>query len=149
MQVFRLCKACWASSAFSGEGALRYAGRWHFPGHAVVYTSSSRALAALEVLVHLEIRHAPPTFVLIPAHIPEDLISQPEDLPEGWDSVPAGDASRTVGTGWLQSARSTVLRVPSIVVPGEHNFLFNPSHPDFGQIQIGKPEPFAFDPRLI
>ncbi|MBI2497892.1 MAG: RES domain-containing protein, partial [Opitutae bacterium] len=40
------------------------------------------------------------------------------------------------------------LRVPSVVVPGEFNYLLNPAHPDFKRVKIGKPEPFSFDPRL-
>jgi len=39
--------------------------------------------------------------------------------------------------------------VPSAVVPGEHNFLLNPRHRDFGRLEIGGPEPFEFDPRLV
>jgi hypothetical protein len=35
-----------------------------------------------------------------------------------------------------------------VVVPGEHNFLVNPRHPDFDQLAIGDPEPFEFDERL-
>ena len=32
---------------------------------------------------------------------------------------------------------------------GETNYLLNPAHPDFKKVNIGKPEPFAFDPRLL
>ena len=39
------------------------------------------------------------------------------------------------------------LRVPSVVVPGESNYLLNIAHPDFSQIVIGKPQPYRFDPR--
>lgn len=44
--------------------------------------------------------------------------------------------------------RTAVLCVPSIVVPSEYNYLLNPPHPEFSRIQIAKPEPFAFDPRM-
>ncbi len=84
MRVFRLCKARWAASAFSGEGAVRYSGRWHFAGAPVIYTATSRALAALKMLVHLEIRHAPPGFVIIPAGFPDDLVRDMADPPPGW-----------------------------------------------------------------
>ncbi len=149
MLGFRLCKARWAETAFSGEGALRYAGRWHFAGSPVVYTATSRALAALEVLVHLEIRHAPPSFVLIPALVPDELITPLENPPPGWNALPAGDIARRLGTAWLKSSSSVALRVPSMVVNGEHNLLLNPLHPDFRRIEIGDPELFAFDPRLM
>ncbi len=149
MQVFRLCKARWAATAWSGEGALRYAGRWHFAGTPMVYTAASRALAALEVLVHLEIRHAPPGFVLIPAQVPDELVRKLEDPPPAWDTLPPGDAPRRVGTTWAQSRSSVGLEVPSVVLRGEHNVLLNPTHPDFGLVEVGEPEPFVFDPRLL
>jgi len=34
-------------------------------------------------------------------------------------------------------------------MPEETNYVLNPAHPDFGQIAIGKPAKFAFDPRLL
>lgn len=148
MRVFRLCQARWAANAWSGEGAVRYAGRWHFAGAPVAYTATSRSLAALEILVHLEIRHAPPGFVLISAEVPGELIAV-LDPPAGWDALPPGDAPRRAGATWLRSRSSAALRVPSLVVRGEHNVLLNPLHPDFGRIEIGEPEPFAFDPRLL
>jgi RES domain-containing protein len=46
---------------------------------------------------------------------------------------------------WAESGDTVVLEVPSAVVPGEHDFLLNPRHPDFHRLTIGHPEPF--DPR--
>ena len=54
MKVWRLCKR--RHAAFDGEGARLAGGRWNRPGGAVVYTSESLALAALELgdpLVHV------------------------------------------------------------------------------------------------
>jgi len=34
------------------------------------------------------------------------------------------------------------------IIPQELNYLLNPFHPHFKRIQIGRPEPFSFDPRL-
>jgi RES domain-containing protein len=42
-----------------------------------------------------------------------------------------------------------VLEVPSVIIPGEVNYLLNPAHPHFRKIVIRKAEPFAFDPRLL
>lgn len=149
MRVFRLCKTRWAASAFSGEGALRYSGRWHYAGTPVVYTAASRGLAALEALVYLEMRQAPPSFVMIPAEVPDDLVAVLEAPPPGWNVLPAGDVSRRLGSEWVRSRTSVGLRVPSVVLPGEHNVLLNPAHPDYSRVDVGEPEPFAFDPRLL
>ena len=40
--------------AFDGEGARLHGGRWNSPGTRVAYASDSIALAALEVLAHLQ-----------------------------------------------------------------------------------------------
>ena len=71
-----------------------------------------------------------------------------KDLPEGWDARPNGPASQQVGGEWAWSEESLVLRVPSVVVPMEYNYLINPKHPDFGELEFGEPRPLDPDPRL-
>ena len=43
---------------------------------------------------------------------------------------------------------SPVLKVRSVVVPMESNYVLNPFHPRFGELKIGTPIPFPLDPRL-
>ena len=69
--VWRITTARFAASAFSGEGARRYGGRWNPRGTPLIYTAESRALALLEMLVQDDPLRA--RYVLIPAHIPDDL----------------------------------------------------------------------------
>jgi RES domain-containing protein len=152
MRVWRICKAEHAATAFTGEGALLYAGRWHHPGTRVVCCSESRALAALEQLVHLHRNRLPPHFVCFGVEIPDGVAIAKvriEDLPAGWRRQPGPPGLRDIGTRWVESGRTVVLQVPSVVVPEEHNFLVNPRHPDFGRLSIGDAEPFEFDERLI
>ena len=52
-QAWRKVKEKHAATAFDGEGAWRFGGRWNSPGIRIVYTSGTKALAALESLVHL------------------------------------------------------------------------------------------------
>ena len=49
----------------------------------------------------------------------------------------------------MKQARSAVLELPSVIIPGESNYLLNTSHPDFKSITIGKPGTFSFDSRLF
>jgi len=152
MRVWRICKAEHAATAFTGEGALLYPGRWHHPGTPVVYCSESRALAALEQLVHLHRNRLPPHFICFGVEIPDHVAItevRVQDLPTAWRRQPASPELRDIGTHWAGSSESVVLQVPSAVVPGEHNFLLNPRHPDFGQLAIADAEPFAFDERLV
>jgi RES domain-containing protein len=151
MRVWRICKAEHAATAFSGEGATLYPGRWHREGTPVVYTSESRALAAMEQLVHLHRSRLPPNFVCFAVDVPDGLAIaevRVQDLPAGWHAHPGPTELQEIGTRWAASGEGVCLKVPSAVVPGEHNFLLSPRHPDFGRLAIGAPEPFAFDARL-
>jgi len=40
------------------------------------------------------------------------------------------------------------LKVPSVVIKEEFNYLIKPLHPDFKKLSIGKPEKISFDKRL-
>ena len=37
-----------------GEGAFLYGGRWNNPGARIVYLAETRALAAMEILTHVD-----------------------------------------------------------------------------------------------
>jgi RES domain-containing protein len=152
MRVWRLCKAEHAATAFTGEGAMIYPGRWHHPGTPVVYCSESRALAALEQLVHLHRNQLPPHLVCFAVEIPDGLAMSKvrlRDLPADWRGQPGPRELRDIGTRWTQLDRTVALEVPSAIVPGEHNYLLNPRHRDFGLLAIGDSEPFEFDERLV
>ena len=148
LQAWRIVKAKHAATAFSGEGARLYGGRWNSAGVSLVYTSSTQALAALESLVHLN----PPVifkYAAIPLEFEADLVEKVTALPPGWANSPAPPSTRALGDLWAKEARSAVLELPSAIIPGESNVLLNPAHPDFKKIVIGKHVPFSFDPRLL
>jgi len=149
-EAWRIVKKKHAATAFSGKGAASTGGRWNSRGVAVVYTSSTRSLAALENLVHLN----PPVqfhYVLFRIEFPAALIEHfpPKALPGNWRKEPPPPAAQKIGDAWVREARSAVLALPSVIVSGEPNYLLNPAHPDFKKITICKPERFSFDPRLL
>lgn len=118
----------------------------------MLYMSENRSLSVLEVLVHLT-DTLPDKFVLGSAEIPDDIsceIVRDTELPVNWQTrtVAEQQATRRVGDEWIESARSAVLLVPSVVT-GESNILINPVHPDFRAIQFADPVPFVFDLRLL
>ena len=148
--VYRIVESIDAESAFTGDESVQKGGRWSEPGHAVIYTSGSLPLAALELLVHLDedVRHK--RFVCISARIPATVsLTRCQKLPREWNARPPKDASRLIGSRWLRTGRHAALAVPSAVVPTEHNFLIDPAHPDFLHIEVSAPVPFRFDPRLV
>jgi RES domain-containing protein len=150
LTVWRLVRRTHAADAFSGEGARRFPGRWNPRGLPVVCCAESRALAALEVLVNVQdaAALAGREWVVIPAVIPEDCIDRPHRVADDWQANPAPAGTQQFGARWAAAARTAVLRVPSVVVHGEFNFVLNPAHPDFARIRILPAEPFRFDPRL-
>ena len=148
--AWRITKLEHAATAFSGEGARVYGGRWNTPGVSLVYTAQSRALAALEMLVHLESPSLLKKYVLFEVNFESSHVQQLSlnDLPTDWRSDPAPTSTQAIGDAWAMSLASPVLLVPSVLIPGEFNFLLNPRHSQFSELRIGDPVPFEFDPRL-
>jgi RES domain-containing protein len=149
VRVWRVCSR--RHAAFDGEGARRHGGRWNHAGAAIVYTSGSLALAALECLVNLEVDLVPEDLAAIPADIPDGFpirTVSSRDLPRTWRRYPAPEALQDLGAAWAAAGAAAVLAVPSAIVPQERNYLLNPRHPDFRRIRVGKSETFAFDSRL-
>ena len=94
--------------------------RWNHKGHRIVYTSQSLALATLELWVHTPPLEALMTYVSAPAEIPDDLRITSLDeaaLPPNWQEDPSPDALRDMGTRWLMTKTSVVMRVPSVILP--------------------------------
>ncbi|PQJ26896.1 hypothetical protein BSZ35_18380 [Salinibacter sp. 10B] len=151
LTIWRLTHERYANSAFSGEGARQYGGRFNSPGTAVVYTSESLALALLETLTGLERYHQLRSYVFFQARLPEDLVSEVSEpgLPDEWDQHPPPSQPQQMGNRWASREESVALRVPSVVVPYSYNYLLNPSHPSFEEIEIGTEESLPIDRRLI
>jgi RES domain-containing protein len=150
MRAFRIVKKRHALTAFSGEGARAYGGRWNYPGIPVVYAAHTRALAALESLAHYGGAERGIAFVTFEIEIPDKLAMHVEAarLPRDWRSEEPHDSTQALGSEWQRSGRSAALVVPSVLVPQEFCVLVNPEHPDIDRIMVSYPEPFEFDGRL-
>jgi RES domain-containing protein len=149
--AWRICQARWAPTAFSGAGAAEFAGRWNSPGRKAVYCATTRALAAMEILANVEeksiLRKA--GFVAIAVEIPDGLIFLPRALPGDWRRTPVSSGPRKFGDKFLDRSRYPAMRVPSVVILGEFNFVLNPLQARFADLKIGHPETFQFDPRVL
>jgi len=148
--VWRLLTTRFADSAFSGEGARLYGGRWNRKGVPMVYTAGSQSLAMLELLVQDEPLRA--RYVMIPATLSRNLKIEriaPDQLPADWRDLALREQLQAIGTEWAKRRSSAVLAVPSAVIPSETNYLLNPLHPSFAKIEIGEPQDFVTDLRMI
>ena len=116
-----------------------------------MYTSGTRALCLLEVLAGLGSVRVLPSYVLISATF-DDALVRPvslDHLPQDWRRSPPSTSTQRIGDVWADQRRSAVLRVPSVIVPDEHNYIVNPAHPDFKRVQVGPPEEISIDSRLL
>lgn len=149
--AWRIFKSRRSGSAFDGEGARLYGGRWNSPGTRMVYTAGSESLAVLEVLVHLGDVETLSSYSLCAVEFDDRLVETLDrsKLPENWSTYPAPSELRHIGDAWVQDLSSAVLEVPSAVVELESNYLINPVHKDFGAMRLGYPQPFRFDRRLL
>jgi RES domain-containing protein len=147
MELFRITRSEYQDD-LSGIGAFYNGGRWNSPRNAMLYTSSHRSLAMLEVLVHWHKTVTPPNYVIVSLEIPDSLVTvtAPYLLPE-WPEDQ--QSTKDIGDNWLKTGNSLLLRVPSVVVKAEQNYLVNPMHADAVSIQITDIEPLNFDKRLF
>lgn len=154
MRIFRIEREKYLPQTLQGLGAARASAfRWNSIYTPMVYASSSRALALLEVAVHLNINSELPTDRLyVEIDVPDELVIETlerHQLPAGWDARPPLAISQQLGDAFVRRAAAAVLRVPSCIVPAEYNYLINPLHPDARQIAVVHSEPVVFDARLI
>src|SRR5215471_12062459 len=136
LTVWRITTARFARSAFSGEGARLYGGRWNPKGVPMVYTAANQSLAMLEMLVQDQPLRA--RYVMIEARIPSGVTIDRvgvDDLPSDWRELGARGKLQTIGTHWVKRRSAAVLAVPSVIVPAESNYLLNPVHPAFRRIR--------------
>lgn len=151
VRAWRMTKARHAATAFNGAGAETFGGRWNSPGTPVVYVAGSASLALLEILVHLRPNDPLDRYVLFEVTFDASLVItiEPATLPRTWRRHPPSPATQTVGDTWARERRSAVLRLPSVIVTGESNYLLNPRHEDFTKINIGPKTQARIDSRLL
>ena len=150
MEVYRIAKDAFIRD-LTGIGAKSVGGRWNFKGIAVLYTSSSISLCVLECLAHFPAAFAPKDMAMATITIPDDQISEinEADLPENWRKVPSPRILKEMAYQWIKAQESLVLKVPSIIVPQEYNYIINPFHQDFQKVILDEVTPFAFDNRVL
>ena len=118
----------------------------------MIYTAGTLSLAVLEYLVHVNPDKIPDDLVSIAGEIPDTLAIDHiaiETLPPNWNDLTLQPVTQTIGTQWVTAGHSAVLRVPSVLIPQESNYVLNPRHPEFAAITWSALEPFAFDSSLL
>ena len=135
----------------SGEGGMRASARWHSRGRPVVYLAESPAGAMLEVLVRLKGRRdkLPRTYTLLAIVAPEAVTTERMVIPANAEWKNDLSWSREQGDEWLQSERTALLEVPSVLLPRSRNFLLNPLHANANLIYVEEVINDSYDERLF
>ena len=94
--------------------------------------------------MHIDDRKKLNDYVLVTLELP-DPIDLTVDLSAGWQDDT--NETQSIGRDWLESGKSLVLRVPSVILAQENNVLINPKHPDMQNVETSS-EDFVFDARL-
>jgi RES domain-containing protein len=151
IRTWRICHRRYTDTAFSGEGARLFGGRFNSEGIPAVYTSGSLSLALLELLVQSNDRDYYSACLVFYADIPDVMIKHVKtaEMPNGWNRIPYTSASQKMGDQWLKSGGAVAFKIPSVVVPVEFNYLINPLHPEFKKIRISEPQELMVDGRLF
>ena len=148
MILYRLSTAKWAKD-ISGEGSRLFGGRFNPKGMAALYTSENISLCILEILVRASKITIPDDYTLITLEIPETKIDEIhlKKLKKDWASET--QYTQGIGEDFLKNNAALCLKVPSAIVPLEHNFILNPAHKEFKKVSLQSTELLLLDKRLF
>lgn len=146
MYVYHLGRTKYAHQ-LSGEGAKLNGGRWNVIGQPCIYTSEAKSLCVLEYAANVLLDEITNDLSFTIYEIPDEgqAFFHTNDLPQRWKDTPSPSAVKEWGTHKLQL--HFALKLPSVIVPSEFNYLLNPLHPDFKEVRIKEIESFTFDSR--
>lgn len=150
MEVYRITAAKYGQKL----SASRAPNRWNGENQYVLYAAESRALAALEMVAHRSSKMRKNDFKILAISLPDPrnvFEEMPVDkLPINWRTMMAYNQLQRLGGEWYRSKRKLILRVPSVLVDGEYNYIINTNHPDFEKHVVLKTvKDFQWDNRLF
>ena len=150
MEIFRICATVYAGALTSSGRA----NRWNSDGRFVIYAGSSRSLSTLESIVHKSsIRSTAPYRVVVISISDDDrLVKQIHinQLPGDWRTIFAYPKLQAIGDKWYDNQETLILKVPSVIIEQEYNYVINTEHPDYAaNVQRVRDEDYFFDSRLF
>ena len=130
------------------------ANRWNRRGQNVIYAGTSRSLVTLESIVHKSSIKPAAVYKVMVISVSDDenLIKRisVKELPKNWNTLTAYTTLQAIGSAWYESHETLLLRVPSVIVPHEYNFVINTEHTGFNKsVKLARVEDYFFDDRLL
>jgi RES domain-containing protein len=158
MIVYRLCSAAFASRRFAlnGEGTALRGQRWNPQGRRAAYFASSRALCALEYLVHIGDVDDVPELRMLRVELPDDPsllhdFSDGRGLPRAWKTMSALRRCQQFGDNLFKHNDSLGFKIPSALIPAEWNIVLNPEFVAFRTsiVSFRSEGRFSYDARFF
>lgn len=149
MLVYHLGHSRYADS-LTGEGAKLHGGRWNLIGTPCIYTSESKALSVLEYAANVRLEEMPGNLAITVYELPSKswLEVDLKTIPDDWQAVPTPNSTKEFGTGLLQKPQTLAIKLPSVIIPSEFNFILNPRAKNFHLIKIVSINAFSMDRRI-
>lgn len=147
IRVYKIVREPYSKTPLDGEGPFLFGGRWSSPGTRIAYTAEHLSLAMIDYFGHIDANDPPKDLVVVAADIPDSVsrvVLNPHKLPSNWRQVPAPPNLAVIGDSFAAQRKSTILVLPSALVPSESNWLINPLHPEFAEIKMRPPEHARF-----
>lgn len=150
MKLYRI-SLCKYIDDLTGTGAEITGGRWNSKGVRVLYTAGSASLAMLEIVAHINNTVIEAAYCMIVLEVPENSIIEfkSTELSKNWDNFPAERETRIVGDKFVREQKALILKVPSVIVPEDNNYLINPAHKMFSDVKVISKRNISFDKRLV
>ena len=149
MIVYRISNTAY-NNDISGTGAKLMGARWNSKGVPLLYTSQFISLAVLEMLVNTNFKDYGIALDLMYISLPDEqsiTAIELKHLKNNWKAD--FEYTRYMGDEFIKQKESLLLKVPSVVIQEEYNYLANPLHEDFKKIKIIKTKSFWPDERLF
>ena len=152
MELYRITQESY-SNDLSGDGSRIFGGRWNSEGRYALYTSANRSLALLETLAHIPAKlFRNKKYILVTVFLPDKAslkFIEEKDLPNNWDALDIQHVTQKIGDNFLEEQKGLLLRVPSVLMPEEFNYIINPLHPAMKQVKVIYQREIRFNDRLI
>lgn len=150
MLIYRICRAEFAKTLT----ASGFAGRWNKEGQKVLYASATRSLAALELLANSSGLLLKVPYCVMVLDVPVDAAYyRTVDsglLPTNWQNLSGYGRLQEIGASWYRHSESLILKVPSVLIPQECNYLVNTQHADFvSRIRLVEVVNYTWDRRFV
>jgi len=149
VEVFRISADKYAT-LLTASGS---ANRWNKQKQFVIYTAASRSLASLELVVHRAAIQPAIAYKVMIIYLPDDeaLYQQVaiNELPKNWRTMSAYPMLQNIGSTWYQEKQSLILKIPSVIIPQEYNYIINTMHTDFSKVKLINVEDYFWDGRLL